>query len=262
MLDILQEFRNLIKSHLEVTIFVVPILAYVLDYLFELGYAYFFSIPVSVIEVDLIQTIPTLVVLIIGFILLIGFVFKGIEPLVGIIIMLFTDYKTAEIVMKYLFIISIFEIGLYSLFYLFGAESKFLFWFIITMIPFISSVIHIRKDSSNSNTEKSNDIDDHDSMIKYKLIFVVFLTGVLFFYSYAFGYWWASISTKFLTINLNDKEYVVLRKYGDNFICSPLDSNNNTINNTFLFTKPGEKDDIARNTFVYKEIGKLKVSSD
>jgi len=245
-----------------VLIATTPFFAYVLCYLFEIGYCNYFELPASLIEINIFTVLNTLaILLLIG--ILIRLLFWGLSelfepavgflPLIGKIIGVFIiTYIVLSIILgdpKELFV---------ALIILFGGTIIFIF-LIYLLYKIRRKTYNAQKGDGKRKLPKDEEIKIK-TLLKIKIIpFKISLSKLILILllslglSYATGYGCAKRRSSFTVIN-TEPEKVVLRIYGGKVICAEYDRENKVLKKRFFALYLTENRDI---NFEQKDIGPL-----
>lgn len=218
--------------------------SYLLTFQYEKGYAAYFGIPSSFINLSLTNVLY-IAALLTGFILS-AFPFANILTIV-----LFSNIIRNQTIASYLFITVMLAIMAFFPAYIFGSwvvfiVSLIMFLMYVGIIFIIPLIAHRKKGSYIKRLEAQAEIDLDPNIINlFDLISFKFgklgtLLILLFIISVSFASTAGSASAinqeEFL-VNQSKPEMVLLRTYGDNLIFAPFDRNTKEVQKSFVVLK-------------------------
>lgn len=234
---------------------ILPIYAYTLSFLFELGISNYFGFPVFLIEVNiktvLVAATTMAVVTIFPAMLVFSFhwLVPGIDPEHTIVIRLKRLSVIIFIVVLYFLIRADYKYWMLG-FLVFMAANEFL----IPLLTERNVKGYLAKLAQDGVKDAKVDIPLRriERKIGFGRFFLVILAVVLLTTAFAVGESYAKHSSWFITV----EDLVILRNYGDYFICARLISEKGEIAPGFILLA---HDEVARNGSVLldKKIGPL-----
>lgn len=223
---------------------IVSLLGYLLTYVFQMGFASYFSIPIEFINIGLNEILFTTTLAII---------------IIYITISLSAFFSRAKFKRLFRTLISIFLIVL-IIFLKNSAFFIFVFILVIAFVlsPFLQSQFYSKKLIIETGTiETRTKTNTFFEQYLLKKSFFIFAIPLFIIFTYVFGILSAQSKHSFLTTKTKtNTDIVVLAIYNNSIICAPLDRKNKTIEkHLYIFNKDSEDLSILK----LERIGPLKV---
>lgn len=223
---------------------IASLLGYLLTYVFQMGFASYFSIPIEFINIGLNEILFTTTLAIL---------------IIYITTTLSLFFSKAKFKKLFRFLTLVFLIVLIILL----RNSAFLiFVFILTIAfvlsPLFQSQFHSKKLIIETRTiETKTKANTFFEQYLLENSFFLFIIPFVIIFAYIFGILNAQLKHSFLTAKTNtNTEIVVLAIYDNSIICAPLDRRNKTIEERlFIFNKDSEDISILK----LERVGPLKV---